>query len=823
MPLQPIQLDDRNFEQLFAEARARIPVHNPEWTNFNDSDPGITIIQLFAFMTENLLYRSNRIPEANRRKFLMLLGIGLQPAAPGRGLVSFSNNRGPLTAFTFDCGQVLLAGKVSFLTRTPTTILPVDAVAFSKKPQNDLNEAAKQQYQMLFQTFLNADTQQLQFYKATQLEQPQAGKPLPEIDLADSVNGSIDQSLWVALVAQPNVSIDQVRAAIGGQVLSLGIHPALDADTSTILPPANFINQPVSDPGLVFQIAAPDPDASNPGVGLSTALPKYVTLTPEYAENVLEYPGIVKLKLPPQEKLLLWNFDPEEEGTGDFPPLVEDKGLAKRIVTWLRISLPKPGPNQPTSGNGSDGSSGSTGGQSLRNFYVGPAVKPQTHTRLTWVGANAARVIQAIVVQNEPLGVGTGAPDQTYTVANTPVLLAGSQPNVPGEPPEQTLLVQVQDANGNWDTEPWSYSDDLFAAGPDDRVYGVDPEAGKITFGNGINGFRPAVGRNIRVTYEYGGGLDGQVEIGTINKGPKLPGGFKASNPVQTWGAAPAETAADGEHNIPLYLKHRDRLVTTTDFRDITLSTPGLDIGRVEVLPLFNPDMFDPEAPLSTWPGAITVMVVPRTDPAQPDAPLPDRLFLDSIASWLDPRRLITTEVFVRGPIYVRIWVSVGIVTLPGQFREVVQRNVMNAIRDYLSPLIGGPPAYNQITLEAECAPFEESSTIPSVQGTGWPLNMDVRRQDLEAVATRVAGVRYVDSIRLGIAPEDGSPTLVDEESISILGLQLPRLVGISVREGPATDVADLLGQPLTPPSNGGPDGAANPSTVPVPVLPQKC
>ena len=53
MPLQPIQLDDRTFEQLFAEARARIPVHTPEWTNFNESDPGITIIQLFAFMTEN--------------------------------------------------------------------------------------------------------------------------------------------------------------------------------------------------------------------------------------------------------------------------------------------------------------------------------------------------------------------------------------------------------------------------------------------------------------------------------------------------------------------------------------------------------------------------------------------------------------------------------------------------------------------------------------------------------------------------------------------------------------------------------------------------
>src|SRR5438552_4931020 len=118
MPLEQIQLDDRTFEQLFAEGRARIPVHTPEWTNFNDSDPGITIVQLFAFMTENLLYRSNRIPEANRRKFLTLLGIGLQPASPGRGLISFHNDRGPVTAFPLEAGQEVRAGKVPFRTRT---------------------------------------------------------------------------------------------------------------------------------------------------------------------------------------------------------------------------------------------------------------------------------------------------------------------------------------------------------------------------------------------------------------------------------------------------------------------------------------------------------------------------------------------------------------------------------------------------------------------------------------------------------------------------------------------------------------------------------
>ena len=75
MPLQIPSIDDRRYQDLLNEALARIPVHNPEWTNFNKSDPGVTLLELFAFLTENLLYRSNQIPERNRRKFLQLLGV----------------------------------------------------------------------------------------------------------------------------------------------------------------------------------------------------------------------------------------------------------------------------------------------------------------------------------------------------------------------------------------------------------------------------------------------------------------------------------------------------------------------------------------------------------------------------------------------------------------------------------------------------------------------------------------------------------------------------------------------------------------------------
>src|SRR6476660_10592289 len=95
MPLPAPLIDDRKYEDLVRELVARIPSHTPEWTNFNDSDPGITLIQLFAHLGESLIYRANRIPNRNRSKFLSLLGVKLNPAQEARGLVDFVNERAP--------------------------------------------------------------------------------------------------------------------------------------------------------------------------------------------------------------------------------------------------------------------------------------------------------------------------------------------------------------------------------------------------------------------------------------------------------------------------------------------------------------------------------------------------------------------------------------------------------------------------------------------------------------------------------------------------------------------------------------------------------
>jgi predicted phage baseplate assembly protein len=82
-------IDNRRYDELVAELRTRIPRYTPEWTDLNDSDPGITLIQLFAWLSDMLLYRLGRVPELNYLKFLELLGIELRPEEPAIAEITF--------------------------------------------------------------------------------------------------------------------------------------------------------------------------------------------------------------------------------------------------------------------------------------------------------------------------------------------------------------------------------------------------------------------------------------------------------------------------------------------------------------------------------------------------------------------------------------------------------------------------------------------------------------------------------------------------------------------------------------------------------------
>lgn len=730
MPLEVPTLDDRSFLELVREAKARIPVHNPEWTNFNDSDPGMTLLQLFAFMTENLLYRANQVPEKNRLKFLTLLGIPLRPAAAAQGFVVIRNERGPLKPVVVDAELEVRAGAVRFRTTRGLSVLPVEARVFSKQalvidPADPDAQAEEDLYRLLYADLLK--TSAPAFYLTAPLPAPGGDGALPVVDL---VNDTVDRSLWIALLARPNESVETARAAIGGQTLTLGVLPFLDEEGLRV--PAGSTSAEQSRSTVEWRIAA----VRNNSVSYD---PVATTAT----GAILNEPSLVEITLP--KPITAWKqFEPGEEGTGDLPPSLADTDLGDRVIAWLRLRVP-----QDETGS----------------------------ARLSWLDINATMVTQRILVAGEIVGTGTGEPDQQLKLANTPVI-------------PDTVHLRVSG-------EEWGQTDDLLAADPEvpvgdvrrpvyqselviaDRrkVYALDPESGEVTFGDGAHGMRPPASALITADYAFGGGSAGNVGAGAINRSPQLSGGFKVENPIATWGGDDAEDVPTAERYIPRTVQHRDRLVSVQDFIDITERTPGIDLGRVEVLPLYDAD-----AGRNDIPGVVTVMVIPQYDPRSPDAPTPDRFFLESVCRHLQPRRLITTELFMRGPAYVDVAVSVGVEVVGGRAIAPVLEAAKQELRTFLSPLTGGR------------------------DGLGWPLDTSIVDRELEAVVARVDGVRFVKKVILGTMT-DGLFTGM--ATVPLANLQLPRLVGVEAALEDAVPIAP------TPSETG--------AATPIPVVPKGC
>ncbi|GAB2618789.1 putative baseplate assembly protein [Pseudactinotalea suaedae] len=89
MPIDPPDLDDRRFQDIVDETKRLIPRFTPEWTNHNLSDPGVALIELFAWMSEMVLYRVNQVPERLYVHFLNLVGVEPFPPSVARTDVTF--------------------------------------------------------------------------------------------------------------------------------------------------------------------------------------------------------------------------------------------------------------------------------------------------------------------------------------------------------------------------------------------------------------------------------------------------------------------------------------------------------------------------------------------------------------------------------------------------------------------------------------------------------------------------------------------------------------------------------------------------------------
>jgi predicted phage baseplate assembly protein len=348
--------------------------------------------------------------------------------------------------------------------------------------------------------------------------------------------------------------------------------------------------------------------------------------------------------------------------------------------------------------------------------------------RLLALRINTVPAIQAQTVENEVLGGSSGEPGQRFSFANKPVL------NLAGEPPQ----VEIDEGQG-W--QPWASRPDLLGSGRHDAHFVVNWGDGELRLGDGEHGAVPVANAAnpdanvIARRYRFGGGTAGNVAAQAINNlltpVAGLDGGA-TSNLFAAAGGANEETLEAARRRAALSLRARERAVTVDDFELLARLAGG--VQRARALPLVHPQF-----PGVKVPGAVTVIVVPpRRDDSVPAIgtlpPLPSDGLLRTVCQALDARRLLTTELFVIAPRYVKLSVRATVQADDDADTAALKEAVELALRRYFDPLLGGD------------------------DGLGWPFGGPLRYSKIVQKVFAVKGVDSVPELVLTVDDEEREP-----------------------------------------------------------------
>jgi predicted phage baseplate assembly protein len=731
VPIRPPALDDRNFDDLVNELVARIPSHTPEWTNARLGDPGRTLIELFAWLADTLLYRANLIPERQRLAFLRLLGVQMRPAAPARGLVTIGFDDKQMTAVQVVGPRATVTGPVNFETAAELTILPVAGEVYYKRELTDEEKASV--HDLL--------PGLVQLYNISGTPRPYATTPLFPAGLPDpkgfDLMSAVDHALWIALVAPKKEMVDEVRKSLDSQALSVGFTPAIE------VPPLFETIGPGAAVPHTWQVTTRGDAATAPLLTLDVVAD---------STGGLRRTGVQRLLLPRGGLIGAPSNDVRQNlnaGVGaQQPPRIDDPDKANTIVTWLRL--------QPV--------------DTLHQLAV------------SWMGINAVAVEQLQTIGARIVGQSDGTAEQEIALPVSSVERA-------------SFALQVEEPGGGFTL--WQMVDDLATAGRDEQVYLLDAETGTVRFGDGVRGRIPQAQGRLRVAFmRAGGGSAGNLPPGAFSDvsgmdalGKPITVKLKVTQTQPTNGGDDAETMSAAEQRIPALFRDRNRAVTEQDYQRLALETPGVQLGRVEVMPRFKPQQRRADVP-----GVVSVMVLPFKSSIGPPNPRADRLTLETVHSYLADRKPIASELYVIGCEYVPISIAIGITLVDGASRETTFAQVRETARVFLWPLPGG-----------------------GMDGAGWRPGRAVRDRELDVIVARVPGVDTINGVNL-FELQNNRWRLVQNAAnngpaeIQLKAWQLPELLNVVV----VTDA-----NPATTIDGVGSQGADN--GVAVPVVPKTC
>jgi len=533
MPIIPPRLDDRSFPDLVEELLSRIPGHTPEWTHARVGDPGRTLLELFAWLADTILYRANLIPERQRLAFLRLLGTGLRPAVAAKGVVSVRFDSETYQPAVTLKPLATLRKPVPFETLSELTVLHLTAEAYRKRPLTAKERKDQEAMLSRLVKLYKLDPKGNHGFYATTPVFPRGAAEPRGLDL---VSETVDGCLWIALLAPKAEHVNTLRAelskggGLGPRLLSVGVSPAVE-----VPPLAGIIGQRGRLPHI-WELSGTPSASKEPVYHQLTVVSD---TTGDFSRR-----GVVKLLM--AADIGVPENDVKEDpraGLGVRPPRLDDAKVAERLVAWLRLR---------------------------------PSGKPERFA-LSWLDINAVEVDQRETASGRLIGQSDGNADQELRLPANSV-------------ERESFSLQVEEPGVGY--REWRMLEDLALALRDEPVYTLDPEAGVVRFGDGVRGRIPPAGAQILVArMRTGGGVAGNLPPGTLkditafqvngNPVPKL----KVQQSEPTLGGMDAETLAEAEQRIPALFRHGDRAVTEEDYRRLAATTPGVRLGRVELLP----------------------------------------------------------------------------------------------------------------------------------------------------------------------------------------------------------------------------------------------
>ena len=627
MPLIPPVLDDRSYDDLVQEMLANIPAHTPEWTNPQPGDPGRTLVELFAWLADTILYRANLIPEKQRIAFLKLLGQTMQPAAAATGILSLSLDPASVAPVSIAAGAKV-SGAVNFETLSEIDLLPITAQAYIKVPLTADQQAKSMPLLAGLKKLYNLSTLPAG-YTATPVFANNVGDP----NGIDIVNGTTDSSLWLALLVSKPENLAPVLNALGKseQILNVGFVPSLSVPGlfSEVGPPAAV--------QASWQMSQPPPPAGQP-----------ITYTPLKilgdTTQSLTQPGVIQLLVPPSNVIGApannVRSDPQA-GVGMKPPRVDDTAITSRLLSWIRLTT-------------------------------------SSSLQVSWLGANAVQIDQRTTYNSIVIGVSDGSANQQFALPQSQVdpvtfILDVDMPGLGFLPWQQVddisvlrgpAMAYVLDPEAGTVTFGNQLQGMIVPAGRRVRVR-------TMRAGGGSAGNLPAGSLTAIQAFDL--------------SGVQVPQTITVQQPIATAGGADPETLDSAQQRIPSLLQNQSRAVTAADYSNLAQNIPGANVARVEVIPLFMP-----QTRTSDVPGVVSVMVIPNKVGVLNPCPRADRPTLETVYQYLDPCRPVAAEMYVIASEYVGLGISVGIEVKTGFGLLQVSQAVETALRSYLWPLVPG-------------------------------------------------------------------------------------------------------------------------------------